>query len=227
MKGFIMKFLLFLSVAVVVAGANEFKRYDVKSGEVKYNLSTTMSSSGMEITTKGTRVIKFKDYGAKELREEKTTTTQKIFGKTTKSSKHQMSLIDNGKTYAVDFKSKTIYEMGNMAGAMAGAMGQNLKNMGMEMLKKMGGKKVGTDNVAGVECEVWDLKGIKQCIYKGVTLKLTANMAGTKVEEVATEAKFDIDIPDSELKLPDYPKKDVGKMMEQMEQMEQMMNMGQ
>jgi hypothetical protein len=211
-----MKFLLFLSLALMVVGANEFKRYDVKSGYVKYSLSTTVGSGGMEITTKGTRVIKFKDYGAKELKDEKTTTTQKIFGKTTKSSKHQLLLMDSGKTYSVDFKTKTIYEMTNFAGAVAGAMGSSMQSMGMEMMKKMGAKKVGKDRVAGFECEVWDLRGIKECIYKGVVLKLETNMGGAKVEEVATEAKFDIDIPDSELKLPDFPKRDVGKMMEQM-----------
>ncbi len=219
-----MKFLLFLGLAVIVAGANEFKRYEVKSGVVEYKLTTKMGGGGMEINSEGTRVIKFKDYGAKELREEKTTTTQKIFGKTTQNSKHQMSLMNNGKTYAVDFKEKAIYEAGNIGGAMAGFAGGDMHKMGMEMLKKMGAKKIGTDTVVGVKCDVWDLKGIKECIYKGVVLKMEANIAGSKIEEVATSAKFDVDVPDSELKLPDYPKKDIGKMMEQMGNM---MNMGQ
>ena len=224
-----MKLLVAFLVVMVLASANEFKRYDVKSGVIEYKLSSKMGAKGMEITTSGKRVIKFKDYGAKELRDETVTTIQKMFGNNTKDTKHQMSLMDNGKTYAVDFKAKAIYKMDNMAGAMAGAMGQSMQSMGFEMMKKMGAKKVGTDTVAGVECEVWDLKGIKQCIYKGVTLKLSTNMGGAKVEEVATSAKFDIDVPDSELKLPDYPKKDVGNMMEQMNNMMNggMMNMGQ
>ncbi len=214
-----MKYLLFLSFVLVWAGANEFKRYDVASGVVKYKTMMKVVSAGVEITTKGTRVIKFKDYGAKELRDETTTTTQKGFGKTIKETNHQLSLMDNGKTYAVDFKAKAIYEMGNMAGDMAGIMGSNMKNMGFEMMKKMGAKKIGTDKVLGYKCDVWDLKGIKQCIYKGVTLKLTTNIGGAKVEDVAVEAKFNINIPDSEFKLPNYPKKDMGKMMEQMQQM--------
>jgi hypothetical protein len=214
-----MKFLLLLSFVLVLVGANEFKRYDVASGIIKYKTMMKMGSAGMEIITKGTRVIKFKDYGIKELRDETTTTTQKIFGKTTKETNHQLSLMDNGKTYGVDFKAKAIYEMDNIAGNIAGAMGNNMKNIGFEMMKKMGAKKIGTDEVLGYKCDVWDLKGIKQCIYKGVTLKLTTNMGGAKVEDVAIEAKFDIDIPDSEFKLPNYPKKDIGKMMEQMQQM--------
>ena len=224
-----MKFLLFLGLAVVVAGANEFKRYEVKSGVVEYKLTTKMGAAGMGINIEGTRVIKFKDYGAKELREEKTTTTQKMFGKTTKSSKHQMSLMNNGKTYAVDFKEKAIYEAGNIGGAMAGFAGSDMHKMGMEMLKKMGAKKVGTDTVAGIECDVWDLKGIKECIYKGVVLKMEANIAGSKIEEVATSAKFNVNIPDDELKLPNYPKKNIDNMMNQMGNMMNggMMNMGQ
>jgi hypothetical protein len=52
-------------------------------------------------------------------------------------------------------------------------------------------------------------------------------MGGAKMEEVAVEAKFDIDIPDSEFKLPNYPKKDMGNMMERMQQMMNRGMMGQ
>jgi len=36
-----------------------------------------------------------------------------------------------------------------------------------EMMKSMGGKKIGTDKVLVYTCEVWDMMGVNQCIYKG------------------------------------------------------------
>ena len=97
--------------------------------------------------------------------------------------------------------------MENMGMGMAGAMGgqKSMAQMGKEMLKKMGAKKTGTDKVLGFTCEVWDLKSIKQCIYKGVTLKTTTNFMGLKTQEVATKAEFDISIPKESFKLPNFP----------------------
>jgi hypothetical protein len=76
---------------------------------------------------------------------------------------------------------------------------------GEKMLKQMGGKKIGTDKVLGYTCDVWEVLGTKQCLYKGVTLKIVSNIMGIKNTEVATRAEFDIDLSEHDFKLPDFP----------------------
>jgi len=47
--------------------------------------------------------------------------------------------------------------------------------------------------------------GIKQCIYKGIPLRIDSNIMGLKSVEVATKAEFDIALNDDDFKLPEYP----------------------
>ncbi len=69
----------------------------------------------------------------------------------------------------------------------------------------MGGRKIGTDKVLGYTCDVWELMDTKQCIYKGVTLKVESNIMGMTNREIATETKFDIALSADDFKLPNFP----------------------
>ncbi|HEO98228.1 MAG TPA: hypothetical protein ENO02_02900 [Epsilonproteobacteria bacterium] len=80
-----------------------------------------------------------------------------------------------------------------------------MASKGKAMMQQMGGKKTGMDKVLGYSCEVWELMGTKQCIYKGVSLKVESNVMGMKHTEVATKAEFDISISKDDFKLPDFP----------------------
>ncbi len=97
--------------------------------------------------------------------------------------------------------------MENMAATMGALMGggKNMKESGEAMMLKMGGKKTGTDTVLGYTCDVWNLMGTKQCIYKGIPLKVETNMMGIKNVELATKAEFDISLSKDDFKLPDFP----------------------
>jgi hypothetical protein len=87
---------------------------------------------------------------------------------------------------------------------MMGA-GKNVGQASEAMIKSMGGKKVGTDKVLGYSCDVWDLMGIKQCIYKGIPLSIESNIMGLKSIQVATKADFDISLSEDDFKLPNFP----------------------
>ena len=67
------------------------------------------------------------------------------------------------------------------------------------------GKKTGTDKVLGYTCEVWELMGVKQCIYKGIPLRVESNIMGMKNMEIATKAEFEISLSKDNFKLPDFP----------------------
>jgi hypothetical protein len=194
--------------AIVLAGSTEeVKLYKVKSGKIDYAIKGSGDIMGMKMKTIGKKRMIFTNYGALSLTEENKITKQSGMGQARTEKSHTMTYMKNGVAYNVDFERKKIMRMGNMR-AIMGMMGGGQADMaqaGEKMLKQMGGKKIGTDKVLGYTCDVWEVMGTKQCLYKGVTLKIITNIMGIKNTEVATKAEFDIDLSESDFKLPDFP----------------------
>ncbi len=192
--------------SMLVAGANQMKMYDVKSGKIEYGIKGSGEIMGQKMQTIGKKRVIFDAYGAQNLTEENKIDKQTIMGQKKVTKTHTMSYIKKGMVYHVDFKSKRIMRMGNMGAGMAMLMGggKDMKQTGEEMMKKMGGKKTGTDKVLGYACDVWDLMGTKQCIYKGIPLRVETDVMGIKNIEVATKAEFDISLSKDDFKLPDF-----------------------
>jgi len=198
-------------ISVVLSGllqANEMKRYEVKSGKIEYTLkgSGEMMGGMVKIKSIGKKRLIFDNYGLKELSEENKVSKNTTMGKTTVDKIHTLKYMNGSIIYGVQFNEKRITRMKNpMAGAGALFGGGNASKTGEAMLKKMGGKKIGTDKVAGHSCDVWDLSGIKQCLYKGIPLKIESNIMGLKTVEIATKAEFDLSLSKEDFKLPNFP----------------------
>jgi hypothetical protein len=194
--------LLALGVTNLLA---QNKRYHVKSGVVEYKMSGGGSIFGIKNETKGTSKLIFKDWGNIELTDEKSTST--TMGKTDVVDK--ITKIDNGKVYSVDKDRKviTVFTLDMLK------QSKDMTKMGKDMLKSVGGKKIGTGKVLGYTCEIWEALGSKIWIYKGVTLKVEASIMGIKSTQIATKAKFNINISDSKFKLPPYPIKTMDQMI--------------
>ncbi|MBA1420590.1 MAG: hypothetical protein FAF03_06955 [Epsilonproteobacteria bacterium] len=198
--------------------ADPLQKYDLKSGKIDYSIQASGNIMGMsQISTVGKKRIIFSDYGIKKLEEEVKVEKQTVMGETKTNKTHTLMYMNGAVLYQVDFKKKIINRMKNQGMAMANALGsgKNAKETGMAMMKSMGGKKIGTDKVLGYTCDVWDLMGVKQCIYKGIPLKIESNMMGLKSVEVATKAEFDININKKSFKLPNFDvyDYDIDKMM--------------
>ncbi len=190
--------------------APKLKRYDIKSGIVKYQTSIKGKVMGSTIDGSGTQELYFKDWGAVELKkvDEKKVTHINIFGqkKTEVDETHNIDKLDNGKSYHVDNDNKIIYVRNDPAMEMIKTLGEgDVVNTGEKMLEGMGGKKVGKEKVLGYNCDVWQIPGGKQWIYKGLPLKLEMTLMGITTQTTATEAKFNINVPNKYFKLPDYP----------------------
>ena len=196
--------ILILSSTFLIAGSSQVHIYDIKSGKVTYEIKGSGNIMGSTIKIVGKKRLIFDNYGTNSITEENKIQKQNIMGQTQVTKTHTMTYMKDGVVYVVDFNQKSITRMEGMDMSSAMDTQKSMAQVGLEMLKKMGGKKVGTDKVLGFTCEVWDLKGIKQCIYKGVTLKTTTNFMGLKTQEVATKAEFDISIPKDSFKLPDF-----------------------
>jgi len=203
-----------ISLAIVVgssilfAGSDMMKRYDVKSGKIEYSIKESGDIMGMvKIKGVGKKQLLFDNYGIKDLTEENKVKKETTGGQTKRTKEHTIQYMNDGIMYRVDFKKKTIVRMENPAMGMNAMLGggKNIGQTGEAMMKSMGGKKVGTDKVLGYSCDVWDLMGVKQCIYKGIPLRIESNIMGLKSLEVATKAEFDISLNEDDFKLPDYP----------------------
>lgn len=189
---------------------NTLKRYLVKSGIVKYKTSINGKVMGSNITGSGTEELYFKNWGDTELKKEdsKKVTHIDIFGqkKTDIQETHTINKLDNGKSYAVDMKNKTIYLRRDPAMEMMKSFNKgDAVNPGEEMLKSIGGKKVGKEKILGYLCDVWEVPGGKQWMYKGLPLKFVMTVMGITSSSVATSAEFNISVADKYFKLPDYP----------------------
>jgi len=193
--------------SMLVAGANQMKLYDVKSGKIEYKIKGSGEIMGQKMQTIGKKRVIFDAYGAKNLTEENKIEKQTIMGQKKVTKSHTMTYMKSGMIYHVNFKNRRIMRMDNMGMAMAGLIGggQNMKQTGEKMMKQMGGKKTGTDKVLGYTCDIWELMGTKQCIYKGIPLRVESNVMGLKNTEVATKAEFDISLSKDDFKMPDFP----------------------
>ena len=132
--------------------------------------------------------------------------------KTDVTEKHSINKLDNGKSYHVDIKNKLIYLRRDPAMEMMKAFNDgDVVDPGKKMLESIGGKIVGKEKIKGYTCDVWQIPGGKQWIYKGLPLKLTMTMMGITTTTEITSAKFNINVSDSYFKLPNYPiKKEEG-----------------
>ncbi|MBI9056312.1 MAG: hypothetical protein JEZ01_00945 [Labilibaculum sp.] len=190
--------------------SKDIKRYNVESGMVTY----ATAISGPYVNGSGTNQLYFDKWGALELKNELSSETVITYlpdgtEESTTKDAHNTYKIDNQKVYVVDYKEGYIITKDD---PLIEYMRQNdldALEAGKEMFENLGGVQLANEKVLGYDCEVWELLGIKQWIYKGLTLKVVTNMAGITIIEEATSIRFDIPVADNYFDLPDFPMKDI------------------
>ena len=207
-----------LGSGMLLAGTNQMKRYDVKSGKIDFKIIKSGDIMGMMQTkTIGKKRLIFDHFGIRDMVEVSEVTKDTTAGKSKVSKVHTLTYMNGGILYHVKFKKKKIVRMKNpaLAASVLFGGGKSIEQSGKSMMKKMGGKMIGKDKVLGYTCEVWDLMGVQQCIYKGITLRVMSDIMGVKSTEVATKITFDVALGKADFKLPDFPITDkYGKMIQ-------------
>ena len=203
--------VVLMGSSMLIAAADQAKMYDVKSGKITYETKGSGNIMGMVQTkTIGKKRVIFDEYGVKSLSEENKVEKKTTNGKTEVIKTHTMTYTKGSMLYKADFEKKRIMRMQNPAAMMmAMAGGQNMMKAGEEMMKQMGGKKTGTDKVLGYTCDIWEMMGTKQCLYKGISLKIEMDVMGMKSTTVATKAEFNKDLNKDDFKMPDFPIYDI------------------
>jgi hypothetical protein len=171
------------------------KRYLVESGIIEYELTGPQ---------KGTETVYFDKWGWREAKY--TNSELSIAGITRKESK--LSFMDGDWIVNVDLERRTGTKIKNSLLPQfieaAKKKGQTMTELGEEMLSNMGGQKVGTDQIAGKTCDVWETKslGSRSCVWHGVTLMTQTNMAGMQITSTATRFEENASIPADKFVIP-------------------------
>ena len=191
--------LIFLLVGFVdLFAAN---RYNIKSGIVEYEIIGNTEGGAKGDTISGTSKLYFKDFGNLELTDERI--IQTIMGE--KEEERTISKIVNEKLLTVDFNDEVIYSQKLVLDEENSI--QNIKTY--EALIQMGAKNLGTEEILGYKCEVWQLGEDKIWVYNTVPLKQVSQSLGIVQIQQAKFAVFNIDIKDDKFKLPSFPVKPI------------------
>jgi len=170
------------------------RRYLVKSGIIQYQYS------GMQT---GTETLYFDDYGMKEAKF--TDATMKMMG--VEQKRQELSILDGDNQYTIDLTKKTGIKMKNpfLSQALTDSDDEAIIKLGEKMMAEEGGKKIGTETVAGKECDVWEIKKMnaKTWVWKALPLKFEMNGMGMKLGMVATSIQENVDIPAEKLAVPE------------------------
>jgi hypothetical protein len=184
------KIVLVLLLIAISISAQNYKRYQFKSGKVVYQSSGSMS---------GTEILYFDNYGLLELKETKNTI--EIMGM--KQEINTDVIMKDRWVYSIDKKTNTASKVENPIYTMF-PNGIDGNKVGIEMMEKVGGKKIGTESVNGKDCEIWEIEKLKSkvWIWKSIPIKTEINIMGMDIKQIATSVEVDIEISPNKFNLP-------------------------
>ncbi|MCF6268992.1 MAG: hypothetical protein L3J41_04725 [Melioribacteraceae bacterium] len=195
-----MKKLFLISFIISIAiTAQDFKRYEYKSGKVVYKSSGSVT---------GTETMYFDNYGMVEVKNTKSTLEMMGIKRETDTK----VIMKDKWLYTIDNKTGEANKMENPIYSMF-PEGGDLEKAGEEMMINMGGKKVGTETLLGKECDIWEIEKLmsKVWVWKSIPLKSEVSMMGISINQIATSVEVDIDVSPDEFKIPEGVEfKDIG-----------------
>lgn len=171
--------------------AQDFKRYQFKSGKVVYKSTGSMT---------GTETMYFDNYGMLEVKNTKV--VMELMG--AKQETDTKVIINENLIYSIDNKSGNANKMVNPFYSMFPDGGE-LEKIGEEMMKIMGGKKIGSEVINEKDCDIWEIKKMtaKVWVWKSIPMKTVVNMMGMNLTQTATSVEVDIDVSPDEFKIPE------------------------
>ena len=188
-------FLLTSLLSFVSLHADIFDHtFKIEKGRVTYDITGGgVLTNETNLSLKGKATLRFKDWGTTLLFEDEGVV---ITSGALKSKQKIESLEKQTKdaVYTVDFKNKKIHKRKN-------SVSNALKEYNTEGLKK-----IGQENIVGLNCDIWEGHGVRKCLYKGIPLKIESEILGITYRKVATNIRFDTNNSAESCMLPDFPK---------------------
>jgi hypothetical protein len=175
------------------AKAAGYKRYGIESGIVEYAVSGAQ---------KGTETLYFDRWGQ---REATYTDTELSFAGISQKQK-TLNILEGELGYNINLATRAGTKTTNplFKKILDRSPDKNLGDLGLRMLEEMGGVKIGTEEVAGKLCDIWEIKNLqsKSWLWKVVTLKVQVKMAGMEVTKTAARFEEGVSIPEDRFTIP-------------------------
>jgi hypothetical protein len=195
-----MKNIIKISLMAIVVGAllnaKNIKKYEIKSAKIEYAIKGSRNILGIVKTEiSGKKKLIFDNYGRKRVEEESKVSKEIALGNIKIKKSHTLYYLNGHVIYNVDFNKKRIIREENSVTSREEET----------LLKKRGRKRIGSDTIMGYDCDIWNFSGEKQCIYKGIPLRIESTTMGLKRVEIATKVVFDISLDKKDFQLPNYP----------------------
>ena len=186
-----MGFLLLL-ISTTILFPSSLKEYMLEKGMVLYSIKGRgILTDELNLSIEGEGKLRFKKWGKEALIEE--SYTEKTSGSfvNIEKIKHCKKLEDKQR-YDVDFKKKKVLERPMPKGNFLEHMTEGLEKTGQEI-------------IASYLCDIWEGRGVKKCIYKGIPLLIEYYALGIYYQKKASSVKFNIKPEASKCTVPDYP----------------------
>lgn len=190
--------LVFWTSTTLLHAAIDNHTFELEKGMVIYDIyGGGVLTQETNLSLNGKAVLRFKDWGTTLLSGDEGTvsTTGALESKQSIASLEKQT---KEALYTVDFKNEKIHERKN-------SISNTLKELDTNGLKK-----TGEDNVAGFTCDVWEGRGVRKCLYKGLPLKVESEILGITYNKVARDVVFDLNSSEVECTLPAFPKESFG-----------------
>jgi hypothetical protein len=190
--------ILGMIIGLQVQAQNQAKKFAIKSGKLEMKLDGS---------AKGTKTIYFDDYGDQYYEEEKSVTEISMFGVTDRSETHKILIMNKDKYWTIDQLKGKNYS-GTLSGydyshdMVNGMTEEEQKQLVDNVIKGLGGQRLGFEDVAGFSCEKINVMGINIWVYKGLTLRSEGNIMGVISNEIMTSFEEGISIPASRFQPP-------------------------
>ncbi len=172
---------------------SEYRRYQIESGIVEYRVSGSQN---------GSEAIYFDRWG---MREAKYTRTEISFSGITQRT-NTLTLLDGEWIYVLDLERRTGTKTKNtLLKTIAEKSGmKDFGEIGEQMLRDMGGEKIGSEEVASKPCDVWEVKrlGSRSWVWKSISLKTQVRMGGLEITSQATRVEEGASVPEDKFALP-------------------------
>jgi hypothetical protein len=170
------------------------RRYDIESAIVHYEISGVHE---------GSEELAFTDFGAREaLLSEFALREKPAEGK---GVIHELRILDGLTLHRIDLDTKTgttIVVPEDQSEELL--LSKAAWGLGLDP-RHMGGERLGTKTVAGVECELWRLEaaGVEACIVDGLTLEQIVRKGDEQRTQTATRVELGAVVPEQKLAIPD------------------------
>jgi outer membrane lipoprotein-sorting protein len=114
--------------------------------------------------------------------------------------------MDKDWMYNIDMEKKEGTKLANnyYQNLLAKSKEEDVTDIEEAMMKDMGGSKIGTEEICGKMCDIWDIPKMKTktWVWEGVSLKIDVQMPGMESVTTATSVKENVDVPEEKFQVP-------------------------